>query len=70
MEWDNKWEEIKCIIKIHNKVKKKMEEGKYDFVLYLLQRFNDYEVPLQMTAEKVRELIIEFTNDFDREEAQ
>jgi len=32
---------------------------------YLLQRFNDYEVPLTMTAEEVRELLNEFIDEFD-----
>lgn len=34
---------------------------------YLLLRFNDYEVPLQMSAEEVRELIIKFSKEFEKE---
>jgi len=36
-----------------------------EYNLYLLQRFNDYEVPLQMTAEYVRELLIEFIEEYE-----
>lgn len=31
---------------------------------YLLQAFNDYDVPLTMTAEQVRELINQFYEEF------
>jgi len=32
---------------------------------YLLARFNDYDVPLRMTANKVRNLLNEFLNEYD-----
>lgn len=31
---------------------------------YLLFKFNDYEVPITMTAEDVRNLLIEFNNEY------
>jgi hypothetical protein len=40
-----------------------MKETEYNN--YLLQRFNDYEVPLTMTAEDVRELLIKFLEEFN-----
>lgn len=39
-----------------------------EFYLYLLQRFNDYEVPIQMTAEEVRELLNKFYDEFMEKE--
>lgn len=36
------------------------------FLSYLLQRFNDYEVPLKMTAEEVRDLIIRFYKEYGK----
>ncbi len=38
-----------------------------EYNLYLLQRFNDYEVPLSMSAEKVRELLGKFYKEFESE---
>jgi hypothetical protein len=35
-----------------------------EFRNYLLMMFNDYSVPLQMTAEEVRDYIEEFYNEF------
>ena len=37
-----------------------------EFRNYLLQRFNDYEVPITMTAEQVRELIVEFYEEYNQ----
>lgn len=34
---------------------------------YLLQRFNDYEVALSMSAQEVRELIVEFYEEYIHE---
>lgn len=39
-----------------------------EFRNYLLQRFNDYETPITMTAEQVRELIDQFYQDYIGEE--
>ena len=37
---------------------------KQEILLYLLQRFNDYEVPIQMGADDVRELLTEFIDEY------
>jgi len=34
------------------------------FLNYLLMRFNDYEVPITMTAEQVRDYLIEFEKEY------
>lgn len=36
-----------------------------EFTNYLLMRFNDYEVPLTMTPEDVRELLIKFEKEYE-----
>lgn len=41
-----------------------------DFRNYLLQAFNDYDVPLSMTTEQVREYINEFYEEFNNEESK
>lgn len=35
-----------------------------EYHLYLLQRFNDYEVPLQMSANDVRDLLDRFNKEY------
>lgn len=37
-----------------------------EYNLYLLMRFNDYEVPITMTAEDVRELLIKFEEEYGK----
>jgi len=36
-----------------------------EFLNYLLQRFNDYEVPITMSAEQVRNYLIEFEKEYE-----
>jgi len=36
-----------------------------EFLNYLLQRFNDYEVPITMSAEEVRNYLIEFEKEYE-----
>jgi uncharacterized protein YeeX (DUF496 family) len=35
-----------------------------EFYFYLLQRFNDYEVPIEMSAEEVRGLLEKFHDEY------
>ena len=48
-------EEIKS--EILSEKARSLAEGRSKMAFELLQVFNDYEVPLQMTAEEVREII-------------
>jgi len=41
------------------------EVKKEELLNYLLQRFNDYEVPLKMTAKEVREHLINFIEEYE-----
>jgi hypothetical protein len=41
-----------------------METDVAEFLNYLLMRFNDYEVPLTMTADEVREYLIQFEKEY------
>jgi hypothetical protein len=40
---------------------------KEKILFYLLQCFNDYEVPLEMTAEEVKNLLTKFIEDYKEE---
>jgi C4-type Zn-finger protein len=41
------------------------DEGRREELFLLLQRFNDYEVPLTMTAEDVREILKDELKDLE-----
>ena len=36
-----------------------------EYTNYLLQCFNDYDVPIEMTPEEVRELLIKFEKEYN-----
>lgn len=44
-----------------------METDVAEFLNYLLMRFNDYEVPLTMTPEQVRDYLIEFEKEYNKD---
>ena len=49
---------------INQLVEEEREKTKQETLLYLLQRFNDYEVPISMSAEDVRELLNQFMEEY------
>ena len=50
-------------VKLENLIDAMLEEQRAEILLELLQRFNDYEVPILMSAEQVRELLDEFMGE-------
>ena len=68
IERDKKWYDagyIDCKKELLEKIEKKEQISEY--TNYLLQRFNDYEVPLTMKPKDVRELLIKFEKEYNKE---
>ena len=56
-------EEVKAFILAEKQESKK--SGQQEQMFLLLQRFNDYEVPLQMSAQDVRNILQEELDNLD-----
>jgi len=60
------WQEEVIKAKKRN-IKLLAKEELSEYNNYLLQRFNNYEVPLSMSAEDVRDYIIQFNKEYMKE---